>query len=46
MTQTLQQCRIKFAPFLINLIEEQYYRLSKRDEEIECLEKQLTEWAK
>ncbi|MDE9555320.1 IS110 family transposase [Xenorhabdus bovienii] len=46
MPEVLERLRIKLAPFLSRLIEEQYYRLSKLDEEIEYLEKQLTEWAK
>lgn len=44
--EVLERLRITLSPFLISLIEEQYYRLSELDKEIERLEKQLTEWAK
>ncbi|WP_435369073.1 hypothetical protein [Photorhabdus laumondii] len=39
----LERLRIKLPSFLTGLIEEQYYRLSELDKEIERLEKQLTE---
>ncbi|CDH18775.1 transposase [Xenorhabdus bovienii str. kraussei Quebec] len=44
--EVLERLRITLSPFLISLIEEQYYRLSELDNEIDGLEKQLTEWAK
>ncbi|PHM30804.1 IS110 family transposase [Xenorhabdus szentirmaii] len=43
--EVLERLRITLSPFLISLIEEQYYRLSELDKEIDGLEKQLTEWA-
>ncbi len=46
MPEVLERLRIKLSTFLTRLIEEQYYRLSELDKEIERLEKQLTEWAK
>ncbi|MGV7961484.1 IS110 family transposase [Photorhabdus tasmaniensis] len=46
MPEVLERLREKLAPFLLELLEEQYHRLNEIDEQIEQVEKQLTAWAK
>ncbi len=46
MPEVLERLREKWAPFLPELLEEQYHRLNEIDEHIEQMENQLTSWAK
>ncbi|OTA19307.1 transposase [Xenorhabdus beddingii] len=46
MPEVLERLREKLAPFLLDLLEEQYHRLNDIDEQIEQVEKQLIAWAK
>ncbi|MDE9590601.1 IS110 family transposase, partial [Xenorhabdus bovienii] len=46
MPEVLERLREKLAPFLLSLLEEQYYRLSEIDAQIAQVEDQLNAWAR